>query len=76
MSHGTGLAEALLGLPGFRVLEVSATPDELVARDDRRVHRMRGVRHARPAHERVEVAIRDRPCFGRPAYHSVARSYR
>ena len=26
MSEGAGLAEALLGLPGFRVLEVSETP--------------------------------------------------
>jgi hypothetical protein len=27
---GLGLAEAMLGLDGFRVLEVSAAPDELV----------------------------------------------
>ena len=30
MSDGTGLAEVLLGLPGFRVLEVSETVTELV----------------------------------------------
>ena len=30
MSDGTGLAEALLGLDGFRVLEVTETPAELV----------------------------------------------
>jgi hypothetical protein len=30
MSDGIGLAEALLGLPGFRVLEVHGTTDELV----------------------------------------------
>ena len=30
MSDGIGLAEALLGLDGFRVLEVSEGPDELV----------------------------------------------
>ena len=29
MSDGNGLAEALLGLDGFRVLEVSETPDEV-----------------------------------------------
>jgi len=29
MDHGTGLAEAMLGLPGFRVLEVTETPDEM-----------------------------------------------
>ena len=30
MSDGTGLADALLGLSGFRVLEVRENPDELV----------------------------------------------
>ena len=30
MSDGNGLAEALLGLEGFRVLKVSETPAELV----------------------------------------------
>ena len=30
MSDGIGLAEALLGLPGFRVLEVAETADEVV----------------------------------------------
>ena len=30
MDDATGLAEALLGLDGFRVLEVSETPDEVV----------------------------------------------
>ena len=30
MSDGIGLAEALLGLDGFRVLEVVETTDELV----------------------------------------------
>jgi hypothetical protein len=29
VSDGIGLAEALLGLEGFRVLEVTETPDEL-----------------------------------------------
>ena len=31
MNDGTGLAEALLELDGFRVLEVSAASDEVVA---------------------------------------------
>ena len=30
MTDGIGLAEALLGLDGFRVLEVNEAPDELV----------------------------------------------
>ena len=30
MSDGIGLAEALLGLDGFRVLDVIEVPDELV----------------------------------------------
>lgn len=30
VSDGIGLAEALLGLDGFRVLEVMESPDELV----------------------------------------------
>ncbi len=30
MNDGTGLAEALLGLDGFRVLEVTEAPEELV----------------------------------------------
>ncbi len=30
MSEGTGLAEALLGLEGFRVLAVSESPAEMV----------------------------------------------
>ena len=39
MSDGIGLAEALLGLDGFRVLEVVETPDEVIVddRDDREV---------------------------------------
>ena len=30
MSDGTGLAEAMLGMEGFRVLDVSETPGELM----------------------------------------------
>jgi hypothetical protein len=30
MDDGIGLAEALLGLPGFRVLAVTETPGEVV----------------------------------------------
>lgn len=69
MSDGTGLAEALLGLPGFRVLEVFEGPDEVVVPIESIVDRvfcMRcGVRAE--AHDRMPVEIRDLPCFGRPA---------
>lgn len=32
MNDGNGLAEAVLGLDGFRVLEVSETPEQLIVR--------------------------------------------
>ncbi len=61
MGGGTSLAEALVGLPGFRVLEVSETPDELVARIETTAVftgcEVCGTRAQ--AHDRVEVAIRD-----------------
>ena len=69
MSDGIGLAEALLGLPGFRVLEVTETPEELVVRIETTASFTGcdgcGVRAE--AHDRVEVAVRDLACFGRPA---------
>ena len=42
MDDATGLAEALLGLDGFRVLAVNETPDEVCVhgRDDDRRRRM------------------------------------
>ena len=69
MSDGIGLVEALLGLDGFRVLEVSEGPDELVVavettRDFVGCARC-GVRAE--AHDRMRVEIRDLACFGRPA---------
>jgi transposase len=69
MSDGTGLAEALLGLPGFRVLEVAETAEELVIRIETTTSLVgcEGCGTRAQAHDRVEVAIRDLPCFGRPA---------
>lgn len=69
MSDGTGVAEALLGLPGFRVLEVVETSAELVVRVETTATLMgcAGCGTRAEAHDRVEVAIRDLPCFGRPA---------
>jgi transposase len=69
MSDGTGLAEVLLGLPGFRVLAASEEPDELVVTVETTATvawcGSCGVR-ARP-HERRTVEVRDLACFGRPS---------
>ncbi len=69
MSDRTGLAEALLGLDGFRVLEVTESIDELVIRietDAEFVGCARcGVRAE--SQDRMTVEIRDLTCFGRPA---------
>ena len=69
MSDGIGLAEALLGLPGFRVLEVTESYDELVVTVET-VAELAGCAQCgtrAEAHERRPVEIRDLPCFGRPA---------
>jgi transposase len=69
VGDGTGLAEALLGLDGFRVLEVSETPGEVTVRVETTATiagcAACGTRAV--AHERMTVEIRDLPCFGRPA---------
>jgi transposase len=69
VNDGTGLAEALLGLDGFRVLEVIETPAELVIDVETTAEWVGcaecGTRAA--AHERMTVEIRDLACFGRPA---------
>ena len=69
MSDGIGLAEVLLGLPGFRVLGVVEDDVELVVTIESiavRAHcRSCGVR-AEPQ-DRMPVDVRDLACFGRPA---------
>ncbi len=69
MNEGIGLAEALLGLEGFRVLAVNETPGEVVI-DVETTAVVVGCRQcgtrAEP-HERMPVEIRDLACFGRPA---------
>jgi transposase len=69
MGDGTGLAEVLLGLPGFRVLDVFETDCEVVITVETaaaRVHcRVCGGR-AEPQ-DRMRVDVRDLACFGRPA---------
>ena len=68
MSDGIGLAEALLGLDGFRVLAVNENVAELVVTVETTADLTGcwgcGVRAE--AQDRVTVEIRDLPCFGRP----------
>jgi transposase len=68
VDDGTGLAEKLLGLDGFRVLEVAEGPEELVVTVETTVLVAGcgacGTRAV--AHERMPIAIRDLACFGRP----------
>ena len=69
MSDGTGLAEALLGLDGFRVLEVVEGDDEVVVTVETTADVVGcwrcGVRAE--AQGRMTIDIRDLACFGRPA---------
>jgi len=69
MTDGNGLAEALLGLAGFRVLEVSEGPAELVITIESEAEMVGcgrcGVRAE--AQDRMRIDIRDLTCFGRPA---------
>jgi zinc-finger of transposase IS204/IS1001/IS1096/IS1165 len=69
VSDGTGLAEALLGLEGFRVLAVHETPAEVVVEIETAAAVVGcpscGARAE--AQDRMPVDIRDLPCFGRPA---------
>ena len=68
MSDGIGVAEVLLGLPGFRVLDVVETDGEVVITIESTAvwaHcRTCGVR-AEPQ-DRMPVDVRDLACFGRP----------
>ncbi|MEO7837706.1 MAG: transposase family protein, partial [Acidimicrobiales bacterium] len=69
MDDGIGLAEAMLGLDGFRVLEVTETPAELIIGIETTADIAGcwecGSRAA--AQDRMPVEIRDLACFGRPA---------
>jgi transposase len=69
MNDGNGLVERLLGLEGFRVLEVTETPAELVITVETTVEVVgcEGCGTRAVAHERKPVAVRDLACFGRPA---------
>jgi transposase len=69
VSDGIGLAEALLGLDGVRVLEVREHADELVVaiESTTTIAWCASCGSRAEAHERKMVELRDLPCFGRPA---------
>lgn len=68
MGDATGLAEAMLGLDGFRVLEVAEDPSELVVTIETTADLVGcstcGVRAE--AQDRLRVDVRDLPFGGRP----------
>ena len=69
MENGSGLAEALLGLDGFRLLAVQESPAELVLTVETTAD-FAGCTSCgvlAQAHDRLRVDVRDLPCFGRPA---------
>lgn len=69
MNDGNGLAEALLGLPGFRVLEVIETDVEVIVIIETTASFVgcEGCGTRAEAQDRVPVDVRDLACFGRPA---------
>jgi transposase len=69
MNDGIGLAEVLLGLPGFRVLDVVESDVEVVVWIESTVSRAfcRSCGVLAEAQDRMRVDIRDLACFGRPA---------
>ncbi len=69
MKDGIGLAEALLGLPGFRVLEVTEPDVEVVIVIETTATRAfcRSCGVLAEAQDRMAVDVRDLACFGRPA---------
>ncbi len=69
MKDGTGLAEAILGLDGFRVLGVDESSSEVVITVET-IASVAGCRSCgvlAEIHDRLRVEVRDLPCFGRPA---------
>jgi len=69
MCDATGVAEAMLGLPGFRVLAVDETPAEVVIQIETSADLVgcAGCGVVAVAHDRMVVEYRDLAAFGRPA---------
>ncbi|MFQ5516124.1 MAG: transposase family protein [Acidimicrobiia bacterium] len=67
--HGIGLAEALLGLDGFWVLEVAEEGGEVIIRVETTAE-VTGCGECggrAESQDRVDREFRDLPCFGRPS---------
>ena len=69
MNDGIGLVEVLLGLPGFRVLDVVESDVEVVVSIESTAVRAfcRACGTLAEAQDRMRVDVRDLACFGRPA---------
>lgn len=68
MSDGNGLAEALLGLDGFRVLAVAEDLEVVVVIETTvDVVGCSGCGVRAESQDRIDVEVRDLACFGRPA---------
>ena len=68
MPDATGVAEVMLGLPGFRVLDAQVIDDELVINVET-IPELTGCPECgvvATAHDRMSVEYRDLPAFGRP----------
>lgn len=78
MGDGIGLAEALLGLPGFRVLAVIETDAEVEIDIETTIDVVGCASYGcrAEAQDRMPVAIRDLACFGRPLQRANSRASR
>lgn len=65
MDEGIGFGEAMLQLPGFRILDVNHDPEEmnLTVETTKSVTGCSSCGARARAHERRGVSIRDLPCF-------------